>query len=123
MGNRLKNVVIKSLVTLVLSVLSVWLVAHNWQCRTIYHEKYTFGEKEAKKFRHFPQALYAFGLNAWFQNDSDVAARFFRQTVFQDIFYMDAWLKLAQADIVLGNPDKARTILQFSNRLTKNVYC
>ncbi|MEA1949166.1 MAG: hypothetical protein U9N83_17925 [Thermodesulfobacteriota bacterium] len=122
MGNRLKNVVIKSLVTLVLVGLSAWLIVHNWQYRTIYHENYSFGTKDTKKFKHFPRALYNFGLNAWFQNDSDVAARFFRQTVLQDIFYMNAWLKLAQAEIVLGNPDTARSILQFSNRLAKNVY-
>ena len=122
MGRRLKSVVVKSLVTLVLVGLSAWLMVHNWQYRTIYHENYSFGTKDAKQFRHFPRALYNFGLNAWFQNDSNVAARFFRQTVLQDIFFMDAWLKLAQAEIVLGNPDKARTILQFSDRLAENVY-
>ena len=122
MGKRLKSVVVKSLVTLVLVVLSVWLMVHNWQYRAIYHENYTFGAKDAKKFRHFSKALYTLGLNAWFQNDSDVAARFFRRAVLQDIFHMRAWLKLAQAETVLGNPDKARTILQFSDGLTKNVY-
>ena len=117
----MRRVVVNSLITLVLAVLSVWLVVHNWQYRAIYHENYTYGDKEAKNFRHFPKALYAFGLNAWFQNDSDMAARFFRQSVCQDMCYMDAWLKLAQAETVLGNPDTARTILQFSNGLTKNV--
>ena len=107
---------------MVLFGLSGWLIVHNWQYRTIYYENYSFGTKDAKKFRHFPRALYHFGLNVWFQNDSDVAARFFRQTLVQDHFYMDAWLKLAQAEIVLGNPDKALIILEFSNRLTKNVY-
>ena len=122
MGYRFKNIIVKSLVTLVLVVLSAWLMVHNWQYRAIYHENYTFGAKDAKKFRHFPGALYTLGLNAWFQNDSDVAARFFRRTVLQDIFYIGAWLKLAQVEIVLGNPDKARSILQFSDGLTKNVY-
>ena len=122
MGYRFKNIIVKSLVTLVLVVLSAWLIVYNWQYRTIYHENYSFGTKDAKKFRHFPRALYNFGLNAWFQNDSDVAARFFRRTVLQDIFYIGAWLKLAQVEIVLGNPDKARSILQFSDGLTKNVY-
>jgi hypothetical protein len=107
---------------MVLAVLSVWLMVHNWQYRAIYHENYTFGVKGAEKYRHFPRALYDFGCNAWFQNDSDVAARFFRQAVLQDIFHMKAWLKLAQAETVLGNPDKARIILQFSDGLAKNVY-
>jgi hypothetical protein len=118
----LKSIVVKSLVTLVLVGLSVWLIAHNWRYRTIYHENYSFGTTDAKTFRHFPRALYNFGLNAWFQNDSDSAARFFHWTVLQDVFFMDAWLKLAQAEIVLGKPDKSRDILQFSNRLAKNVY-
>jgi len=121
-GNRLRRVVVKSLITLVLGVLSVWLMVHNWQYRAIYHENYIFGEKQAKKFRHFPRALYAFGLNAWFENDSDMAARFFRETVWQDIFYMDAWLKLAQVETVLGHLNTARSILEFSEGLTKNVY-
>ena len=122
MGDGFKSIIVKSLITLVLAVLSVWLVVHNWQYRAIYHENYTFGEKEAKKFRHFPRALYDLGCNAWFQNDSDVAARLFRRTVLQDIFHMGAWLKLAKAQTVLGNPDTARCILEFSNDKTKNVY-
>ena len=121
-GKRLRRIVVKSLITLVLVVLSAWLMVRNWQYRAIYHENYTFGAKDAKKFRHFPGALYTLGRNAWFQNDSDVAARFFRRTVLQDIFYIGAWLKLAQVEIVLENPDKARSILQFSDGLTKNVY-
>jgi len=118
----LKSIIVKSLFTMVLAVLSVWLMIHNWQYRAIYHENYTFGAKGAEKYRHFPQALYDFGCNAWFENDSDVAARFFRQAVLQDIFHMGAWLKLAQAETVLGNPDKARAILEFSDGLAKNVY-
>jgi hypothetical protein len=121
-GNRLRRVVVKSLITLVLAVLSVWLLVHNRQYRAIYHENYTFGEQQAKKFTHFPRALYAFGLNAWFKSDSDTADRYFRRAVLQDIFHMQAWLKLAQAETVLGNPDTARRILAFSQGLTKNVY-
>ena len=106
MGYRFKSIIVKSLITLILVVLSAWLMVHNWQYRTIYHGNYTFGAKDAKKFKHFPRALYNFGLNAWFQSDSDVAARYFRRAVSQDVFYMDAWLKLAQAEIVLGNSAK-----------------
>ncbi len=122
MTYRSKTIIVKSLVTLVLVGLSVWLMVHNWQYRTIYHENYSFETKDAEQFRHFPRALYNFGLNAWFENDSDSAARFFHRTVLQDVFFMDAWLKLAQAEIVLGKPDKARNILQFSDRLTDKVY-
>jgi len=122
MKYRSKTIIVKSLVTLVLVGLCTWLIVHNWQYRVIFHKNYNFGTKDFKTFRHFPRALYDFGLNAWFENDSDGAARFFRRAVGQDVLYMDAWLKLAQAEIALGNPDTAQTILQFSNRLSENVY-
>jgi len=122
MVDRFKSIIVKSLITLVLAVLSVWLVVHNWRYRTIYYENYTYEEKEIKKFKHFPRALYDLGCNAWFENDSDTAARLFRQAVLQDVFHMWAWLKLAQAETVLRGPDTARRILQFSDGLTKNVY-
>jgi hypothetical protein len=105
-----------------LVLLTGWQLVHNWQHRTIFHKDYTFTVEEVKKFKHFPQALYAFGLNAWFKNDSATAARFFRQAVSQDIFYMNAWLKLAQAEVALENPHRARIILKHTDQLTENVY-
>ena len=118
----LKRIVYKGWITLVLVLLSGWLLVHNWQHRTIFHKDYTFTTEEAKKFKHFPRALYAHGLKAWFQNDSVTAARLFHQTVSQDIFFIDAWIKLAQAEAALGNTDKARTIFKFTDRLTEHVY-
>ncbi len=50
----------------------------------------------------FARAQYAYGLHAWFQNDPETAAEFFRQAVSQDIFFMDAWLKLAEAEATMG---------------------
>lgn len=88
----------------------------------MFHKDYTFTTKESKKFKHFTQFLYSYGLNAWFDNESVLAARFFRKAVLQDVLYIDAWIKLAQAELVLGNPDKARTILKFTDRLTEDVY-
>ena len=110
------------MLTLILLVVSGWLIIHNWQHRKMYHENYSFTVEEAEKFRKFPRALYAYGLNAWYQNDSEAAARFFRQAVSEDIFFMDAWLRLAQAEVDLGNPEKAGTVLRFTDHLTQNVY-
>ena len=108
--------------TLILLILSGWLIIHNWQHRKIYHKNYSFTVEEANKLKNFPRALYAYGLNAWYQNDSAAAVRFLRQAVAQDSFYMDAWLRLAQAEVDLGNPEKAGTILKFTDHLTQNVY-
>ena len=88
----------------------------------MYHENYSFTAGEANKLRHFARALYAYGLNAWYQNDSDAAARFFRQAVSMYSFFIAAWLRLAQAEVDMGNSEKAGTILRFTDHLTQNVY-
>ncbi len=118
----MKHIVAKSGITGVLVVLSLWLLVHNWQHRRVFYKDYAFQAKELDAFRHFPRALYALGRNAWFNNDAAAAARFFRRAVQENIFYMDAWLKLAQAETVLERPDQARSILQFSDAWTRNVF-
>ena len=111
-----------SLVFVALVLLSVWLMVYNWHHRNIFQKEYAFTAEEAKKFKRHSRFLYAYALNAWFQNDSVVAARFFRQTLLQDVLYIDAWIRLAQAELVLGNSNKARSILTFTDPLTQNVY-
>jgi len=118
----LRNVIVKSTVTLALVILSSWLLIHNWQHRTIFHKDYAFQAEEQHKFRHFPKALYDIGLKFWFDNDSTAAAPFFRKAAMQDELFVDAWLKLAQAEIILGNLDRAKTILQFLDHLTRNIF-
>jgi len=122
MENRLRNVVLKSTVTLVLIGLSSWLLIHNWQHRTIFYKDYAFQAEEQHKFKHFPKALYDIGLKFWFDNDSTAAVPFFRKAAMQDGLFVDAWLKLAQAEMVLGNPDKTRNILQFLDMMTRNIF-
>lgn len=121
MGKILKSVIVKSLITLVLMVLSSWLLIHNRQHRAILHKDYTFQAEEQNKFRHFPKALYDIGLKFWFDNDTAAAVPFLREAAMQDVLFVDAWLKLAQAETILGNPDKAQTILQFLDNLTRNI--
>ena len=118
----MKHIAVKSLITVALVVLSLWLLVHNWQHRTVFYKDYAFEARELDTFRHFPRALYALGYNAWFNNDAADAARYFRQAVREKIFYMDAWLKLAQVEIVLGRQDQARSILKYSDALTRNVF-
>ncbi len=118
----MKQIVAKSGITVALVVLSSWVLVHNWQHRTIFYKDYAFEAQELDTFRHFPRALYALGRNAWFTNDAAGAARFFRRAVREKVFFMDAWLELAQAEALLERPDQARSILKFSEGLTRNVY-
>jgi len=94
----------------------------NWQHRTIFHNYYAFQAEEQHKFRSFPKALYDIGLKFWFDNDTTAAAPFFLKAAMQDALFVDAWLKLAQAETVLGNSDKAQTILQYLDNLTRNIF-
>jgi len=122
MENTLRSVIVKGMVTLILMVLPSWLMIHNWQHRTIFHKDYAFQAEEQHKFRHFPKALYDIGLKFWFDNNTAAAAPFFRKAAMQDVLFVDAWLKLAQAETILGNPDKAQTILQLLDNLTRNIF-
>jgi hypothetical protein len=117
-----RNIIVKTTVTLVLIGLSSWLLIHNWQHRTIFHKDYAFEAEEQYKFRHFPKALYDIGIKFWYDNDTAAAIPFFRKAVMQDGLFADAWLKLAQAETILGHPDKARTILRFLDNLTRHVF-
>lgn len=121
-GKILKSVITKSLITLVLVTLSSWLLVHNWQHRTIFRKGYAYQAEEQNKFRHFPKALFDIGLKFWFDNDTVAAVPFFRKTVKQDGLFVDAWLKLAQAEIVLENPGKAKEILEFLDGLARNIF-
>ena len=118
----MKNVILKSIITLVLIGLSSWLLIHNWQHRAEFHKDYAYSMDEIETYKNFPEALYHIGLKFWFDNDTTAAALFFRKAAMQDVLFVDAWLKLAQAERILGHTDKAKTILQFLNKLTRNIF-
>jgi len=99
-----------------------WLFYFNWLQRPIHYRTYTFTIEESQSLKPFARAQYAHGLHAWFQNDPETAAEFFRQAVSQDLFFMDAWLKLAEAEATMGHADKSRDILMFTAALTGGVF-
>ncbi len=121
-AKRLVNVLYKLLITLVLVALGGWLFYFNWLQRPIHYRTYTFSVEESQRLWPFARAQYAHGLHAWLQNDSETAAGFFRQAVSQDLFFMDAWLKLAEAEAVMGNSEKSRDILTFTTAMTGSVF-
>jgi len=103
-------------------VLGGWLFYFNWVQRPIHYRTYTFSFEESQRLRPFARAQYAHGLHAWFQNDPQTAAEFFRQAVSQDLFFMDAWLKLAEAEATMGHAETSRDILMFTTGLTEGVF-
>jgi hypothetical protein len=112
----------RCLITVILAALSGWLLHHNWQMRRIRYENYTFTAEEAQKLKNFPAAQYAHGMHAWSRADVRKASEFFQQAVSEDPFYMDAWLRLAESEAVLGHPGKSRKILMFAENLTSGVF-
>ena len=109
-------------ITAALVVLGSWLLYHNWQLRRIRYENYTFTAQEARKLKNYPDAQYAYGMRAWSRGEAEKAAEFFRQVVSEDLFYMDAWLRLAESEAALGHLEKSRKILMFANDLAAGVY-
>lgn len=120
--NTLKRAASISTVFFALSLISLWLMLYGGHHRTIYQKSYNFTVDDARKLKHHPRFLFLYGLNAWFRNDSITAARFFRQALLEDVLHVDAWIRLSQTELVLGNADKARSILVFMEPLTKNIY-
>jgi hypothetical protein len=110
------------LITIVLMTLGGWLIYFNWLQRPIHYRTYNFSNQEARRLRPFPRAQYAHGLHAWFQNDPQTAAGFFRQVVIQDPFFMNAWLKLAEAEATMGHAERSRNTLKFTSGLTEGVF-
>ena len=103
-------------------VLGGWLFYFNWLQRPIHYRTYNFSVEESQRLKLFARAQYAHGLHAWFQNEPETAAEFFRQAVSQDIFFIDSWLKLAEAEAIMGHAEKSRDILRFTTGLTGDVF-
>ena len=112
----------KTLITIFLVVLAGWLLYHSRLERQIHFKDYRFTAQEANRLKYFPEAQYAYGSRALYRNDTDAAAGFFRQSVSHDILYMDGWLKLAEVEAAKGNPEKASTILSFTDSMTAGVF-
>jgi thioredoxin-like negative regulator of GroEL len=69
----------------------------------------------------YPEAQYAYGLNAWMAQQPERAASYFRQTVSQHVLFIDAWLKLAETNVSLGRTEKAEAILTFTADVTERA--
>jgi hypothetical protein len=122
MTKSLVGIAVRCLITAILIALSCWLLNHNWQLRRIRYENYSFTAEEAKKLKNFPAAQYAHGMRALSRSDAQRATELFRQAVSKDPLYVDAWLRMAESESSMGNPEKAREILMFTEDLVSGVY-
>ncbi len=110
-----------TIATLLLAAFSAWLLPFVWQQRHLYFRDYTFSAEEARALRHYPEAMVAFGQQAWFGLDPEGAANYYREAVTRDPARMGAWLKLAEAEAATGQSDKARAVVAFVARRTGDV--
>jgi hypothetical protein len=89
--------------------------------RRVYYGNVVYGEEDIEKLSRLPGVLYGFGLQAWRGLDANRAAELFRQVVVRDPLSMDAWLKLAEAEIETGNDELAKKITAFCDTKISQV--
>lgn len=121
MGINLTNNILRILASVLLLLLGSWAFYINWLQKPVRLDRNTYTNEEAKRLRNYPKIQFTYGLNAWAQQDSETAARFFRQAVSKDVLFIDGWLRLAEAEATMGRKEKAIQILKFTIDRTKNV--
>jgi hypothetical protein len=112
----------RGVITVLLATCGWWMFQYNWRQRPIANKAYRFTAQEANRLQAYPRAQYQYGQRAWFQNDLDEAAGYFRRAVTSDVLYLDAWHRLAEVAAAAGRQRSARDILAFTTGLTRNVY-
>ena len=112
----------RAFITLLLFVLAAFVIHYSWQRRKVVNNNFSFNEKESISLRYFPRAMHAYGLQAWFDSNPMEAAGFFRQDVYNDPFHIDGWIRLAQAELALGNLETSQEMLRFTFNLTRPIF-
>lgn len=111
----------KALLTFIMVVLSIWAIHYGISWRAAKNPQYTYSKSETDSIKYFADVWYNFGLKAWYENDLNLAADYFRNAVGVNVLHVDAWLKLAQVETGSGNTETAGDILRFTNDLTRKV--
>jgi hypothetical protein len=117
----MKKYLFLTIISVLVIVLSFWLVSFGLDQRRVYYGDFAYGEKNVEELSLLPGVLYGFGLQAWREFDACRAAGLFRQVVVRDPLYMDAWLKLAEAEDEAGNEKLARKIAAFCDTKISQV--
>jgi hypothetical protein len=121
-AHPLNFILSRIVITIMLSILGCWTVYYCWPQRTVRYGSYAYSDKEAHRLRFYPKAQYAHGMRAWFQQQPEVAARFFRQAVSQNVLFLDAWLRLSEIELAMEHKKKAKEILTFTTNMTDKVF-
>jgi hypothetical protein len=105
----------KSLLTLIMVTLSIWITRYGilWQLS----EKKTVSTSKIDT-KYFADDWYSFGIRAWYENNTILAADCFRKVLSINMLHADAWLKLAHAETINGNKMLGTDILEFTHYLT-----
>lgn len=117
----MKRYLLPTTLSICLVLLSAWLVSFGLDQRRVYFGDFEYAEQDIKELSRLPQVLYGFGLQAWQELDADRAAKLFRQVVARNPLDMDAWFKLAKAEIETGNAGLARKIATFCHTRISQV--
>ena len=108
-------------VTLVLGMLSIWLLTYGREQRHRFYQDYVFSAPEAQRLSRHPDMLYAFGRQAESTTDTVAAADYFGRAVTRNPLHLDAWLRLAGLTAAGGGAEQARRIVAFCARTAAPV--
>lgn len=111
----------KTLITIVLAGLAIWVARYGVLQHFVDKRKYSDIYMASDGLWPYAEARFDYGLRAWYASRPEEAKRFFQQAVLIDVFHVDAWLRLAQVENETGNLEHARRILCFTNELTGTV--
>lgn len=104
-----------------LILLSIWLVSFGLDQRRVDYDDIALEKVDIDRLSRLPGVLYGSGMRAWAELDAGRAAALFRQVVIRDPLFMDAWLKLAEAEKDAGNENLARRITAFCDTKISQV--
>ena len=111
----------KAIATVIVLALAAWVVRYGLLWHAVENPARTVARPAAPPVAYFPQAWYDHGMQAWYAGRTDAAVAAFRRAVAVDVLHADAWIRLARAEAVRGNPAAAAEILTFTDALTSRV--
>lgn len=111
----------KTILTLLLLALSIWVVRYGLLRQRVEARNYRYTAAERQALQSFADAWVDYGVKAWYENQPDTARADFRNGLARNALHVDAWLELARLEATLGNASEAGAILAFADTLTRNV--
>ncbi len=110
------------LITLFLLAMGCWSVTFSWPIRTVRYHPDSLVDGADYRLVDYPEAQYAFGMNAWLGFQPQQAKRCFLRAVSGNALYLDAWLNLAEIETEQGNQENAKAILAYTHDLSGQVH-